>query len=138
MSPTTVAGRCIPTLARVAPLLASVLSPGTAPPGAPGEAALLLQLAAPTLAPAAPVLALRAPAPPNVRGPARRTRPCNRCVGCAVPDCGQCIFCRDKPAFGGPNRLRKRCTARVYVESHPQKRSFWLADYHPLWVGGVN
>ena len=101
------------SLAAPPPLLASVLSPGAAPPGAPGEAALLLQLAAPTLAPAAPVLALRAPAPPSVRGPARRTRPCNRCVGCAVPDCGQCIFCRDKPAFGGPNRLRKRCTARV-------------------------
>ena len=23
----------------------------------------------------------------------------------------------------------------IYVENHPQKRSFWLADYHPLWVG---
>ena len=23
----------------------------------------------------------------------------------------------------------------IYVENHPQKRSLWLDDYHPLWVG---
>ena len=26
----------------------------------------------------------------------------------------------------------------IYVENYPQKRSFRLAVYHPLWVGGVN
>ena len=25
----------------------------------------------------------------------------------------------------------------LYVENHPQKRSYRLAYYHPLWVGGV-
>ena len=24
----------------------------------------------------------------------------------------------------------------IYVENYPQKRSFRLADYHTLWVGG--
>ena len=24
----------------------------------------------------------------------------------------------------------------IYVENYPQKPSFWLADYHPLWGGG--
>ena len=24
----------------------------------------------------------------------------------------------------------------IYVENYPQKRSFLLVDYHPLWVGG--
>ena len=26
----------------------------------------------------------------------------------------------------------------IYVENHPQKRRFWLADYPPLDEGGVN
>ena len=25
----------------------------------------------------------------------------------------------------------------TYVENYPQKRCFLLADYHPLWGGGV-
>ena len=39
-----------------------------------------------------------------------------------------------KVSFGGSGTLK----IEIYVENYPQKRSFRLADYHPLWVGGVN
>ena len=39
-----------------------------------------------------------------------------------------------KVSFWGSGTLK----IVIYVENYPQKRSFWLADYHPLWVGGVN
>ena len=44
------------------------------------------------------------------------------------------FFCGIKASFWGSGALK----IVRYVENHPQKRSFWLADYHPLWVGGVN
>ena len=44
---------------------------------------------------------------------ARALRPCNDCDGCLRRDCGRCAPCRDKPKFGGPNRLRRRCVGRV-------------------------
>ena len=39
-----------------------------------------------------------------------------------------------KVSFWGSGTLK----IVIYVEKHPQKRFFWLADYHPLWVWGVN
>ena len=36
-----------------------------------------------------------------------------------------------KVSFWGSGTLK----IVIPVENHPQKRSFWLADYHPLWVG---
>ena len=39
-----------------------------------------------------------------------------------------------KVSFWGSGTLK----TVIYVKNHPQKRSFRLADYHPLWVGGVN
>ena len=37
-----------------------------------------------------------------------------------------------KVSFWGSGTLK----IVIPVENHPQKRSFRLADYHPLWVGG--
>ena len=41
---------------------------------------------------------------------------------------------RPKVSFWGSGILK----IVIPVENHPQKRSFWLSDYHPLWMGGVN
>ena len=41
---------------------------------------------------------------------------------------GQCGI---KVCFWGSGTLK----IVIYVENHPQRRSFWLAYYHPLWVG---
>ena len=39
---------------------------------------------------------------------------CGQCRGCNIKDdCGKCRYCRDKPKFGGPNTLRKKCLERV-------------------------
>ena len=38
-----------------------------------------------------------------------------------------------KVSFWGSGTLK----IVIPVENHPQKRSFWLADYHPLCVGGL-
>jgi hypothetical protein len=37
---------------------------------------------------------------------------CKACVACLVGDCKQCIYCKDKAKYGGPNRLRKTCEKR--------------------------
>lgn len=43
----------------------------------------------------------------------RRGRGCGRCVGCVRGDCGKCVYCKDKPKFGGPGRKKQRCMLRV-------------------------
>ncbi|XP_028401347.1 histone-lysine N-methyltransferase 2A-like [Dendronephthya gigantea] len=42
----------------------------------------------------------------------RRVR-CGNCEGCSVEnDCGKCIYCRDKPKFGGTYLLKQCCVER--------------------------
>ena len=43
----------------------------------------------------------------------RRGRGCGQCVGCQRADCGTCIFCKDKPKFGGPGVKKQRCALRT-------------------------
>ncbi|XP_051519968.1 histone-lysine N-methyltransferase 2B-like isoform X1 [Myxocyprinus asiaticus] len=39
-----------------------------------------------------------------------RLKRCFRCKGCSrLEDCGRCVFCLDKPKFGGPNKKRQSC-----------------------------
>ncbi|XP_051527689.1 histone-lysine N-methyltransferase 2B-like isoform X2 [Myxocyprinus asiaticus] len=39
-----------------------------------------------------------------------RLKRCLRCKGCnRLVDCGRCVFCLDKPKFGGPNKKRQSC-----------------------------
>ena len=40
-------------------------------------------------------------------GKSRKQR-CGTCTACLLPDCGKCIFCKDKPKFGGRG-LKKQC-----------------------------
>ena len=37
---------------------------------------------------------------------------CGRCPNCLAPECARCPACLDKPKFGGPNTLRRRCDDR--------------------------
>ena len=41
----------------------------------------------------------------------RNTR-CRSCGPCLAPDCGECMYCLDKPKFGGPNRRKNACVHR--------------------------
>ena len=43
----------------------------------------------------------------------RRGRGCGKCPGCQRPDCGTCVFCKDKPKFGGPGVKKQRCALRT-------------------------
>ncbi len=45
-------------------------------------------------------------------GKMRGTR-CGRCDGCQKEDCGKCVFCKDKPKFGGPGKKKQRCKLRI-------------------------
>ena len=38
-----------------------------------------------------------------------RRHPCRECSNCLKPDCGRCVFCRDKKKFGGRNIKKQRC-----------------------------
>jgi len=37
---------------------------------------------------------------------------CGQCDACSREDCGECIYCLDKPKFGGASRIRQRCIKR--------------------------
>ena len=37
---------------------------------------------------------------------------CNQCSNCLREDCGTCVYCLDKPKFGGPLRLKQKCVER--------------------------
>jgi len=45
-------------------------------------------------------------------GKLRGTR-CGRCEGCKRDDCAKCVFCKDKPKFGGPGKKKQRCKMRI-------------------------
>ena len=45
---------------------------------------------------------------------------CGKCDGCQrKDDCSKCRFCKDKPKFGGPNKLKKKCEERVCINKTP-------------------
>ena len=35
-----------------------------------------------------------------------------------MDDCGECVFCLDKPKFGGPNTKRQKCVHKQNEASH--------------------
>jgi len=37
---------------------------------------------------------------------------CRECPGCLADDCGQCLYCLDKPKFGGNDVKKQRCIKR--------------------------
>ena len=52
--------------------------------------------------------------------PARQRHHCGNCLGCArEEDCGECVFCVDKPKFGGPGVKKQKCELR-WCEHHPR------------------
>ncbi|XP_073677507.1 histone-lysine N-methyltransferase 2B [Garra rufa] len=54
-----------------------------------------------------------------------RLKRCMRCKGCnRLEDCGRCVFCLDKPKFGGPNKKRQSCVLKkcVLIERNKMKR----------------
>jgi len=42
----------------------------------------------------------------------RKSSGCRSCPNCLAEDCGECNYCRDKPKFGGPNTLKKKCVQK--------------------------
>jgi hypothetical protein len=37
---------------------------------------------------------------------------CGKCATCTAEDCGKCIYCLDRPKFGGPFIKKQRCIKR--------------------------
>ena len=40
------------------------------------------------------------------------SRRCGLYENCLQTDCGKCKFCKDKPRFGGPGKLKQSCIKR--------------------------
>jgi hypothetical protein len=58
---------------------------------------------------------------PAATTPIKRGFGCKNCSNCLADDCGKCMYCRDKPKYGGPNTLKKRCIKRRCL-INPAKR----------------
>merc|ERR1712098_661240 len=41
-----------------------------------------------------------------------KEKSCGECNACLRPDCGQCTFCLNKTKFGGPGRIKQKCSKR--------------------------
>jgi len=56
-----------------------------------------------------PPVSILSPKPTASR---KRNSRCKVCPPCLDTDCGQCVYCLDKPKFGGPNRKKCACLNR--------------------------
>ena len=54
---------------------------------------------------------------------------CRTCPGCKTPDCGECRNCKDKPKFGGPNKIRQRCLNKPPCQMKDEKRRQSASSY---------
>lgn len=48
----------------------------------------------------------------NVDGIKIRRVACKQCIGCMAEDCGKCLYCLDKPKFGGNDVKKQKCLRR--------------------------
>ncbi len=44
-----------------------------------------------------------------------RSTPCGECDGCRRDDCAHCVYCTDKPKFGGPGKKKQKCILRACI-----------------------
>jgi hypothetical protein len=49
----------------------------------------------------------------------RKGTGCRQCANCLSDDCGKCNYCLDKPKFGGPNTLKKKCIQKKCLLIQP-------------------
>ncbi|KAF4100669.1 histone-lysine N-methyltransferase 2B isoform X3 [Onychostoma macrolepis] len=72
-----------------------------------------------------------------------RLKRCMRCKGCnRLEDCGRCVFCLDKPKFGGPNKKRQSCVLKkcVLIERSKMRRfnKVQMKRRRPSVAAGMN
>ena len=49
---------------------------------------------------------------------------CGLCKGCNSDDCGTCLYCQDKPKFGGPGKKKQCCEQRKCLEMQNKVMKF--------------
>lgn len=56
----------------------------------------------------------RSPSSCSIFSNSNRSRrvPCRKCQGCLSSDCGRCLYCLDKPKFGGQDVKKQKCLKR--------------------------
>lgn len=64
----------------------------------------------------------------EVRIPKRGSR-CGKCAGCLRQDCGKCVYCKDKPKFGGPGKKKQRCSLRTCSNFEHKPGSIWFLKH---------
>ena len=42
-----------------------------------------------------------------------RFKACTKCPGCLQQNCGACVYCLDKPQYGGREVLKQKCVKRI-------------------------
>lgn len=48
----------------------------------------------------------------KVESKRKRNWSCMKCANCLKEECGKCVYCLDRPKYGGTFRLRQRCANR--------------------------
>jgi hypothetical protein len=60
-----------------------------------------------------------------------RSRSCMSCDKCLKPDCMACVNCLDSEKYGGPNRLKQRCSDRMCMNKCAPDE--WRAGRQKNW-----
>jgi len=72
----------------------------------------------------------------NVSTGVAKSRPtscrCGLCKNCLLADCGEHKFCKDKPGFGGPGKLKQACIKRKCLKIAKSKPGGKVNVIHPI------
>ena len=69
------------------------------------------------------IVSLSSPVPPSPMNVSRkRNTRCKVCGPCLAKDCGRCVYCLDKPKFGGPNKKKLACLERRCINLKSNQR----------------
>ena len=81
------------------------------------------------------IVSLSSPVPPSPMNVSRkRNTRCKVCGPCLAKDCGRCVYCLDKPKFGGPNKKKLACLERRCINLKSNQHALVHVNHGELQI----